>query len=258
MKTTNLQMSKDCQMPSKITEGLKANSLDYLVLPMLTIDEYDSKIDNNRVVVIGFFVIDKDPADDLAGFVDKSSISVLDVEVSPAPTPEGYYVVFVEMLRNTDLPRELSKVLNEVKNLCNIDQWQMQFAGQSEPIDLTDESIAENIVLDPAELAEKEKLKKIKKKKKRKAKIAEDFDFWYYCDADKVDINEDQITFTKNQYQYSYELDNDIPIGAINLIESSAVNALQKILGNQYNVWSMHDKLVVERCEQVKVLKLQD
>ena len=247
-------------MPHKLNEGLKANSLDHLILPLLTVDEYESKIDDNRVVVVGFFVFDKDPAEDLASFVDQSSISVLDTEVSPAPTPEGYYVVFVELLRNSDLPGELFKILGEVKNLCNIDKWQMQFTGQAEPIDLTDQSLTENIILDPKELEiedDKEEKKKKKKKKKRKAKVAEDMDFWYECNADSIVINENQITFKKNQFNYTYVIDENIPISAINLIESIDVNKLQHILGPNYNVWSMQDKLVVEFDNQVKVLKSQ-
>lgn len=246
-------------MPSKLEEGLKANSLDHLVLPLLTVDEYESKIDDNRVVVVGFFVFDKDPAEDLASFVDKSSISVLDTQVSPAPTPEGYYVVFVELLRNSDLPGELFKILGEVKNLCNIDKWQMQYTGQAEPVDLTPEAITENIVLDPADLEIKDTddtKKKKKKKKKRKAKIAEDFDFWYLCDADSVSINEDQISFKKNNNHYTYTIDNNIPISAINLTENQEVNRLQNILGHAYNVWSMQDKLIVEFDTQVKVLQI--
>ena len=82
-------------------------------------------------------------------------------------------------------------------------------------------------------------------------------DFWYECNADSIVINENQITFKKNQFNYTYVIDENIPISAINLIESIDVNKLQHILGPNYNVWSMQDKLVVEFDNQVKVLKSQ-
>lgn len=249
-------------MKSNISEGLKENALDHLIIPLLTVDEYESKIDDKRVIVVGFFVFDKDPADDLASFIDKSSSKVLDTEVSPAPTPEGYYVVFVELLRNNEFPEILMNIIKEVENLCQRLEWQMQCPGCEEPIDVNEESLHENIILDERliqdEPEEKSNKRKRKKKKKKTAKVAEDSSFWVNCNADKILFESSNITFIKNNLAFSYQLCQDIPISSINLLESSKVNQLQSVLGPAYNVWQMRDVLVVEHNDSVKVLKYQD
>jgi hypothetical protein len=88
---------------SKLIEGMQANDLDFLIMPLISIDEYESKIDDRRAVVIGFYVTDNDPASELSAFIEKGTVPVLDTEVSPAPTEDGYYMVFVEMDRNEKL-----------------------------------------------------------------------------------------------------------------------------------------------------------
>ena len=58
---------------SNINEGLTMNALDGLITPMLSIDEYESKISDKRAIVVGFFVQEEDPANDLSNFIDRSS-----------------------------------------------------------------------------------------------------------------------------------------------------------------------------------------
>lgn len=242
-------------MSRNILEGLKANTLDHLILPMLSIDEYESKIDDKRVIVVGFFVFDKDPADDLATFVDKSTSKVLDTEVSPAPTPEGYYVVFVEIMRNNDFPKVLSNILKEVENLCDIKEWQMQCPGHSEPLDVTDDSIQQSIILDQNLIPDTEPDVKTKNKKK-KAKVSESLDFWKESFLDNIKLDGNRITFIKNNQTWEYQISKDIPISNINLLETQAANILQSLLGPAYNVYQMSESLVVEHDDAVKVLKI--
>ena len=74
----------------KLKEGMRENDLDDLVLPLITIDEYVSKIgDDKEVIVVGFFVEDEDPANDLSRFIDRSVTNILDTDVSPVPNEEG-------------------------------------------------------------------------------------------------------------------------------------------------------------------------
>ena len=79
-----------------LNEGLRPDDLEDLVLPILSIDEYESKIEDDGIVV-GFYTQYKDPANDLNRFIQKSAIDILDSEVSPAPTEDGYFIVFVEL-----------------------------------------------------------------------------------------------------------------------------------------------------------------
>jgi DNA polymerase III psi subunit len=111
-------------MTQRITEGLMAGDLKDLVLPMLSVDEFSSKIDDNTTIVVGFYCFEEDPAHDLANFVERSPAPVLDTDVSHAPSREGYYLTFVEIKRNHQFPQNLLNILKEVSNLTNISQWQ--------------------------------------------------------------------------------------------------------------------------------------
>lgn len=106
----------------KLLEGLRENDLEGLVIPVISIDQYESKIDDDAIVV-AFFVEYKDPALDLNRFIQKSAAEILDTEVSPAPTEDGYYVVFVEILRNKKFLDILSSILENLSNLVSNVSW---------------------------------------------------------------------------------------------------------------------------------------
>ena len=143
---------------SKLTEGLTRHALEYLVMPMVTIDEFESKIDDRRVIVTGFYVTDQDPAVDLSIFIEKSSIRPLDTEVSPAPTDDGYYLVFVEMTRNEEFPTRLVQMCDQVSNLTDTKKWQFHPYGapEGEFYDLTEENIRKHVNLDQSSVEVKD------------------------------------------------------------------------------------------------------
>lgn len=116
-----------------LNEGLRLGDLNGLVVPEISIDEYNSKIDEDAIVV-GFYVDDSEPAQDLSNFIEKGSGNILDTEVSPAPNEEGNYMVFVEFLRNEKFPDNLAYVLDSMTGLTgiDIDQWEFTCYGHGE------------------------------------------------------------------------------------------------------------------------------
>ena len=129
-------------------EGLERHSLQYLVSPLLSIDEYESKIDDRRMIVTGFHVRDYQPARDLSQFIEKSSIRPSDTEVSPAPTDDGFYLVFVEMSRDDDYPDRVIEMVQQVQNLTGEEEWKFQAYGEEEPRKLTAKAIRDAVNLD--------------------------------------------------------------------------------------------------------------
>lgn len=111
-----------------LTEGMRAGDLEDLVLPLVSVDEFESKVDDDAMV-FGFYVADHDAAQDLNRFIQKSPVPILDTEVSPAPDEHGYYFVFFEILRDDDLADNVSQVLDEVCELAKIDHWQLRVRG---------------------------------------------------------------------------------------------------------------------------------
>jgi hypothetical protein len=117
-----------------ITEGLHNKDLEYMVRPVISLDEYISKIDTTAIVV-GFYCDDRDSANDLNKFIQRCPINLLDSEVSLSPNAQGEYMVFVEFLNNKNLINELKKVFSHLKNLTNINDWQIRYKTKTYSID---------------------------------------------------------------------------------------------------------------------------
>jgi len=103
-------------------EGLKEGDLEDLVLPLVSIDEYESKLDDDSIV-IAFFVKDKEPAQDLNRFIQKGAVDILDTDVSPAPTEEGNFMVFVELLRDDEFPAKCLDLVSSLDGLTSLKDW---------------------------------------------------------------------------------------------------------------------------------------
>ena len=109
---------------TQINEGLTFGDLEGLVLPRLSIAEYSPKTGNEEdVVVIGFYIKDDKPADDLASFIEKGAVEVLDTEVSPNPDDDGNYLLFVEM-KNEKLMDTVLRLLEDINRIVKIEDCQ--------------------------------------------------------------------------------------------------------------------------------------
>lgn len=123
-----------------LMEGMRSGDLEDLVLPLLSLDEYESKIDEDAIV-IGFFVSEHSAAEDLNRFLQRSPVELLDTEISPAPDAQGYFMVFVELLNNTKLADNVEDILEEVAALSNIENWKMQVRGAEELTPFSTEAV---------------------------------------------------------------------------------------------------------------------
>jgi hypothetical protein len=100
--------------------SIQNNDLEDLVSSIFSIDQYKSKIGKDEnVVVVAFDIKDSDPAKDLSQFIETGHQSI-DVDVSPGPTKEGSYKVFVELERNSKLFDSDDKILKDVSRADNL------------------------------------------------------------------------------------------------------------------------------------------
>lgn len=139
-----------------ITEGLRENDLQNLVLDIISIDEYESKIDESAIVV-GLYVFYKDPAYDLNKFIQKTNVDIIDTDISPAPTEDGYYIVFIELERDNDLYKNILNLVNNINNLSGITSWSFKTFGDDDIHPLTFENLQKfvpNNSLDKDEIEE--------------------------------------------------------------------------------------------------------
>ncbi len=131
-------------------EGLHEGDLEGLVLPYLSIDEFETKLDDDAIV-IAFYVLDREPASDLNRFIQKGAIALLDTDVSPAPNEDGYYIVFVELERNNTFAERTMHILQSVQGLCGVENWQGSFHDVEGLQDVDAESIAKLVRLQSTE-----------------------------------------------------------------------------------------------------------
>lgn len=115
---------------SNINEGLRSGDLRDLLLPLISIDEYESKISTmDEIMVVGFYVEIEDAANDLSKFINRSANQMIDTAVSPAPTESGYFVVFVEIERNSESFSNINAILYEIENVVSISPNEWKFKG---------------------------------------------------------------------------------------------------------------------------------
>lgn len=136
--TGNKQMHNNNQL----FEGLDHGDLKRLVAPVLSIDQFKSKMgDDSDIIVLGFIVDGKEPARDLMSFIERGYDWVLDADVSSGELDDGQYFVFVETERSVDAPENIDKLIKDILNLTeqDLDEWTFEYQK-----DKTDKSISVN------------------------------------------------------------------------------------------------------------------
>ena len=91
-------------------------------------DEYKPKMGNDDAVIVATFkVFGKQPAYDLENFIEKGYDWVIDAETSAGEISEGRYLVFVEAERRTSYPRKFMDMINDIKNLTDVEDWKIVY-----------------------------------------------------------------------------------------------------------------------------------
>lgn len=142
----------------KLSEGVEQGDLRLLVHPELHVDEFQSKLGKDKdVCVISFKVADKAPAADLVSFIEKGYEWVIDADVSSGEMDDGDYIVFVEIDRSPELPKQLMKMLEDLMNVTEQDlkDWRVRYQKSQEDNPATEESLEALIPLTPEEYESK-------------------------------------------------------------------------------------------------------
>lgn len=236
-----------------LLEGLKQGDLEHLVLPLVSIDEYESKLDDDSIV-IGFFVGDKDPAKDLNRFIQKGAVDILDTDVSPAPNEKGQFMVFVEMLRNKEFPKKLLNIIDSLTGLTENEEWNCVIYGEESPQPLSLEYLEQNVRLLSVEDALQESIK----------------DFFRESVLDGLDWTDGELTLERRGTSRTYQL---IDFDTFeNLCENNAVmslpvrldeesqgvrRALEALLGDHWLVEHLGGYVVLSRYNEPKMALLR-
>lgn len=143
----------------ELTEGLQEQELRDLVHTEIHIDEFQAKMgEDSDLVVVSFKVKYKQAAEDFEKFLEKGYDFILDAETSKAEYENGWYLVFVEMERRTRFPEQLLQVLEELRNITNVDTWRFKYGAArdntTQDWQVTDENLRRIIPLSPKKYKE--------------------------------------------------------------------------------------------------------
>jgi len=107
--------------------SLRSGDLVDTVLRKVSVDEFTPKTGTpEEVAVVGFYVTENSVGQDLYRFINNGVVEFRDVEVSPNPDLDNYYMVFVEMDRNEELVENISKLLTDVENVTEDMVWEVK------------------------------------------------------------------------------------------------------------------------------------
>jgi hypothetical protein len=102
-----------------LLENLFEGDLDGVVRPVISIDDFVSKIDDNALV-LAFYSKNHEAAEDLAVFIERSSIKrILDTEVSINTNKEGDHLVFVEVDISNLKYNEIANIINDILQIAS-------------------------------------------------------------------------------------------------------------------------------------------
>jgi hypothetical protein len=241
----------------KLFEGLRANDLEGLVSKTFTVDQYKSKMGEDKdIVVLGFRVDDKYPAIDLMEFIEKGYKFILDADMSTGEEKDGKYQVFVELERTKKLPKQIKDLLEGISQLCDCWDWDFKYHKEGSAVTADENSIMEHIPMTPGDYENKIL-------EYRNDELEEFFDQGAIDEVLLDDQN--NITFKKTFSESmvlklmsigDYDVVKDRLPGHIQLDESSRNQTvyLEKYLGN-YEIHKINEHFLIRNGKRAVIVR---
>jgi hypothetical protein len=134
----------------QVNEGLKAGDLEGIVEKRFTVDQYKSKMgDDKDICVLSFVCSGAAGAKDLENFAEKGYKKVLDADATPGTMDDGKYRVFIEFPREERLDQYIAEFLDDLKKLTNIKTFEFTYHKRSVPFEASRSNLASVIPLTP-------------------------------------------------------------------------------------------------------------
>lgn len=241
--------------------SLKNGDLKGMILPSVSIDEFQPKAgDDSDVIVVAFYLLDQDPADDLNTFIQRGVIDTLDVEVSPNTDDDGRYLVFVEMSRDDSFPNKFQALLKDVENVSGPTEWKVKtYLSDDREFDFSDPELFNFVITNPDNYVSKDEFMKESMQSRVESFLQESHIMY-------IKFNNNQVTMGRGDKAIIAEVvdvgDYDTVIGRNFLAESAfrltntpiEATVLTGMLG-VYDVMPIDKFLCVGKDDKVMLLK---
>lgn len=107
-------------------ESLEYKDLEGMMKPTIHVDEFSSKMGEDAdIIVLSFYVRDKQAAKDLTNWFETGYDFVLDADTSPGEIKPNRYLTYVELRRRNSVPKQINQMLDDLNTLTefNLDDW---------------------------------------------------------------------------------------------------------------------------------------
>ena len=127
-----------------VNEGLKAGDLDGVVSKRFSVDQFKSKMGEDRnIMVLAFTVDGMAPAKDLERFAETGYKEVLDADATPGTLEDGKHRVFVEFARMEQVDQHIRKFLDDLSKLTNIETFEFTYHKRTVPFEASAKNLAD-------------------------------------------------------------------------------------------------------------------
>ncbi len=134
----------------QFNEGLKAGDLEGVVSPRFSVDQYKSKMgEDKNILVLGFVVDSLAPAKDLERFAETGYAEILDADATPGTMEDGKHRVFVEFARDENVSSHILRFIEDLKKLTNIETFEFTYHKGENPTEVSNSTLAEVIPTTP-------------------------------------------------------------------------------------------------------------
>jgi|TARA_B110001454_G_C12693964_1_gene423487 hypothetical protein len=127
-----------------VKEGLKSGDLEGVVSNRFSVDQFKSKMgDDRNIMVLAFTVDGMEPAKDLERFAETGYKEVLDADATPGTLEDGKHRVFVEFARVENVDQHIRKFLDDLKKLTNIELFEFTYHKRTQPFEASAKNLAD-------------------------------------------------------------------------------------------------------------------
>ena len=139
-----------------VNEGLKAGDLEGVVHKRFSVDQFKSKMGEDRnIMVLAFSVDGQAPAKDLERFAETGFKEVLDADATPGSMEDGKHRVFVEFARVEQVDQHIRKFLDDLKKLTNVETFEFTYHKDKIPFEASPKNLADILPRTPEAYTQK-------------------------------------------------------------------------------------------------------
>ena len=141
----------------QISEGLKAGDLKGVISRRFSVDQYKSKMGDDRNIMVLAFVADSlAPAKDLERFAETGYKSVLDADATPGTMADGKHRVFIEFERKEGVDRQIKSFLDDLQKLTGDENgFEFTYHKRTVPFEASAKNLADVLPLTPITYTQK-------------------------------------------------------------------------------------------------------